>query len=185
MPHCNGFGVCFLHSTSSKCWALHPHMLFQKASSTGRNHLPQATQNLQPLPFRAVSKYGIIILIRRCVRNRICAAVVWFPALPGMAAWKNWVKTVGGGAVVMETASLAASFQYFLPSDDFLPIFPLCHLGSPLPWSNYLWCLKLGFGSELSWMKHGKQEERATSPGGQACGLRNYWHPGLTSEAES
>lgn len=71
---------------------LHPHMLFQKASSTGRNHLPQAIQNLQPQTFRAISIYRIIILIRRCVRNRICAAVVWFPALPGMAAWKSGLK---------------------------------------------------------------------------------------------
>lgn len=75
--------------TSSKCWDLHPHVLFQKASSAVRKHLPQAIQNLQPLPFRAISIYGIIILIRRCVRNRKCAAVVWFPALPGMAAWKS------------------------------------------------------------------------------------------------
>lgn len=32
----------------------------------------------------------------------------------------------------METASLAASFQSFIPSDNFLPILSLCHLGSPL-----------------------------------------------------
>lgn len=70
----------------------HPHVLFQKASSTGRNHLPQAIQNLQPLSCRAISIYRIIILIRSCVRNRICAAAVWFPALPAMAAWKSGLK---------------------------------------------------------------------------------------------
>lgn len=64
-------------------------MSFQKASSAVRKLLPQAIQNLQPLPFRAISIYGIIILIKRCVRNRICAAVVWFLALPEMAARKS------------------------------------------------------------------------------------------------
>lgn len=38
---------------------------------------------------------------------------------------KKWIKTVGGRVVAMETASLEASFQSFLPSDNFLPILPL------------------------------------------------------------
>lgn len=46
---------------------------------------------------------------------------------------EKWIKTVGGRAVVMETASLAASFQSFLPSDNFLPMLPLW-AGTLLSW---------------------------------------------------
>lgn len=69
---------------------------------------------------------------------------------------KKWIKTVGGRVVAMETASLEASFQSFLPSDNFLPILPLWTGTIPswfsLAFINYPWCHKPG----VSGMKYGK-----------------------------
>lgn len=76
---------------------------------------------------------------------------------------EKWVKTVGGRAVVMETASLAASFQSFLPSDNFLPILPLW--AGILPSWFSLALIKLSVvpqGGVWKWtqlVKHGKTEE--------------------------
>lgn len=54
---------------------------------------------------------------------------------------KKWIKTVCRRVVAMETASLEASFQSFLFSDNFLPILPLWTCTIP-SWSTRA-CIKL------------------------------------------
>lgn len=54
---------------------------------------------------------------------------------------KKWIKTVCRRVVAMETASLEASFQSFLLSDNFLPILPLWTCTIP-SWSTCA-CIKL------------------------------------------